>query len=227
MYDTCRSGCKYCYASHSAATLQRNLQTHDPASPLLCGTITPKDTVRDRKMESCKVEQMGLYDLIKTGGNAMIFRSAIPGDLPQISRLYRAAIGTPGCTWNENYPGTFELEHDFASGNLYVLSEGETVAGAVSVVSPNELDNVYAWEVQNAREIARVVISQDYAGRGLAVQMLSQLFEKLRQEGCNAIHLSVACCNAAAIKTYRRLGFAFLAQADLYGNRYYLCEKKL
>ncbi len=157
----------------------------------------------------------------------MTFRSAIPDDLPQITNLYRAAIGTPGCTWNENYPGAFELEHDFASGNLYVLSEGETVIGAVSVVSPNELDDAYAWEVQNAKEIARVVISQDHAGRGLAVQMLSQLFAKLKQEGCNAIHLSAACCNASAIKTYQRLGFAFLAQANMYGHQFYLCEKKL
>ncbi len=157
----------------------------------------------------------------------MTFRNAISDDLPQIASLYRAAIGTPGCTWNENYPGAFELEHDFASGNLYVLSEGKTVIGAVSVVSPNELDNTCAWEVQNAKEIARVVISQDYQGRGLAVQMLSRLFEKLHQEGCSAMHLSAACCNAAAIKTYQRLGFSFLAQADLYGHRFYLCEKKL
>jgi len=157
----------------------------------------------------------------------MIFRNAISSDLPQIASLYRATIGTPGCTWNESYPGAFELEHDFASGNLYILSEGETVIGAMSVVSPNELDDAYTWEVQNAREIARVVISQDYRGRGLAVQMLSQLFEKLRQKGCTAIHLSVACRNAAAIKTYQRLGFAFPAQAHLYGYQFYLCEKKL
>ncbi len=157
----------------------------------------------------------------------MTFRNANLGDLPQITSLYRAAIGTPGCTWNENYPGAFELKHDFASGNLYVLSEGETVVGAVSVVSPNELDNACAWEIQNAREIARVVISKDHKGRGLAVQMLSQLFAKLKHEGCNAIHLCAACCNTAAIKTYRRLDFSFLAQAHLYGHQFYLCEKKL
>lgn len=63
MYNTCRNGCKYCYANHSAATLRKNLQAHDPASPLLCGTITPEDTVRDRKMASCKVTQMRLDNL--------------------------------------------------------------------------------------------------------------------------------------------------------------------
>ncbi len=157
----------------------------------------------------------------------MTFRSAIGSDLPQIASLYRAAIGTPGCTWNESYPGVLELEHDFASGNLYVLAEGKTVIGAVSVVFPNELDDACAWEVRNAKEIARVVISQDCRGRGLAAQMLPKLFDKLHREGCAAIHLCAACCNNAAIKTYRRLGFAFLAQAELYGHPFCLCEKKL
>ncbi len=61
MYDTCRNGCKYCYANHAPAALSQNLRSHDPASPLLCGAIMPADTVRDRKMESCKVGQMDLF----------------------------------------------------------------------------------------------------------------------------------------------------------------------
>ncbi len=62
MYDTCPNSCKYCYANHSIAALRKNLQAHDPASPLLCGNIAPEDTVRDRKIESCKVGQMTLFD---------------------------------------------------------------------------------------------------------------------------------------------------------------------
>ncbi len=62
MYDTCQNGCKYCYANHSIAALRKNVQSHDPASPLLCGNIAPEDTVRDRMMESCKVGQMNLFD---------------------------------------------------------------------------------------------------------------------------------------------------------------------
>ncbi len=62
MYDTCRNGCKYCYANHTPAALRQNLQAYDPASPLLCGSITPEDIVRDRKVESCKVGQMNLFD---------------------------------------------------------------------------------------------------------------------------------------------------------------------
>ena len=156
----------------------------------------------------------------------MKLRNALETELPQIAALYRSAIGTPGCTWNDEYPGTFELIHDFEGGNLYVLTRDDQVIGAVSVVSPNELDDFDCWQVRagSQKEIARVVVSRDYAGQGIAVTMLRLLFEKLNREGCGAIHLSVAKCNPAAIRTYRKLGFAFLGACEMYGHSYYLCE---
>ena len=61
MYDSCANGCKYCYANHSPAAVRRNIQAHNPASPLLCGILTPEDTVRDRGMTSCKETQLNLF----------------------------------------------------------------------------------------------------------------------------------------------------------------------
>lgn len=61
MYDSCLNRCKYCYANHSAAAVQKNFKLHDPSSPLLYGTIGPEDVVKDRAMESCKLQQMNLF----------------------------------------------------------------------------------------------------------------------------------------------------------------------
>lgn len=68
MYDTCRHGCKYCYATHSLKTVAHNTQAHDPNSPLLCGQLLPEDVVKERAVKSCKEEQRGFIDfqLIKT-----------------------------------------------------------------------------------------------------------------------------------------------------------------
>lgn len=62
MYDSCLNGCKYCYANHSPTAVHKNVQRHDPASPLLYGSIGPDDVVRDRAMASCKLQQT-VFDL--------------------------------------------------------------------------------------------------------------------------------------------------------------------
>lgn len=58
MYDTCRHGCRYCYATHSLKTVACNMQAHDPNSPLLCGQILPEDVVKERAVKSCKEGQL-------------------------------------------------------------------------------------------------------------------------------------------------------------------------
>lgn len=61
MYDSCANGCKYCYANHFLSAVQKNIRSHDPSSPLLYGNIGPGDIVKDRVMESCKIQQLGLF----------------------------------------------------------------------------------------------------------------------------------------------------------------------
>lgn len=53
-YDTCLNGCRYCYANHSRKALERNVQQHDPASPLLFGQLGDGDVVKEREMVSCR-----------------------------------------------------------------------------------------------------------------------------------------------------------------------------
>lgn len=61
MYDSCANGCKYCYANHSAGAVRKNIQAHDPNSPLIYGNLGPEDLVKDRTVESCKVQQINLF----------------------------------------------------------------------------------------------------------------------------------------------------------------------
>ncbi|MGI6703674.1 MAG: DUF1848 domain-containing protein [Clostridia bacterium] len=54
MYNTCPSGCRYCYANYSIKTVQRNYQCHNPDCALLCGTIANEDRVTKRSVKSFK-----------------------------------------------------------------------------------------------------------------------------------------------------------------------------
>lgn len=62
MYNTCKNGCKYCYANFSSKSVIGNYSAHDPTSPLISGSIMPDDIVKERTIKSCKDCQISLYD---------------------------------------------------------------------------------------------------------------------------------------------------------------------
>lgn len=158
-----------------------------------------------------------------------ILRRATAGDVPAVLGLYRSALGTPGCAWDDEYPNEYIAERDLQSGGLCVYADARGIAGAVSVESENELDDIFAWRVCDGThcEIARVVVAPDRRGRGYAAEMLRGLFGILASRGFRAVHLIVSKSNPAAIKTYRALGFDFLGECHMYGTDFYICEKLL
>ena len=60
-YNTCRHGCKYCYANYSVKSVQNNYIKHDPKSPLLIGNLEREDKVIDRKVKSLRQDQLSLF----------------------------------------------------------------------------------------------------------------------------------------------------------------------
>ncbi|KPU42886.1 hypothetical protein OXPF_36540 [Oxobacter pfennigii] len=60
LYNTCCNGCKYCYANHSLAVLQKNREGYDMNSPLLCSHARPGDIISERSVRSLKDNQISL-----------------------------------------------------------------------------------------------------------------------------------------------------------------------
>lgn len=141
--------------------------------------------------------------------------------------LYESAKADRFCTWNDYYPTMTEIAHDLETENLYVLTEGGRIIGALSVVPENELDGLDCWSSRDGREIARVVVDGACRGRGLAFEMVERIAAILGGRGCKAIHLSAAKSNIPAWKTYRKAGFAVVGEARMYGNDFYLMEKAI
>lgn len=50
IYNTCRNGCKYCYANYSPESVDKNCRAYDPESPLLCGKVREEDKITERKV---------------------------------------------------------------------------------------------------------------------------------------------------------------------------------
>ena len=158
----------------------------------------------------------------------MIFEAANKSDLDGVYALYQAAIGGEFCTWDEEYPGWEQIRRDFAGGGLYVLRDGETLAGALSVLPENEMDGFDCWAIrQGAQEIGRITVAQAYRGHGLAGRMVGEAMDRLQALGRSAIHLSTPTINLPAQKTYAKLGFTVVGEREMYGGKFFLLEKIL
>lgn len=61
-YNTCKNGCRYCYANYSEESVKKNSETYDPMSPLLCGVVEETDKITERKLKSLRQPQLSIFD---------------------------------------------------------------------------------------------------------------------------------------------------------------------
>ena len=156
------------------------------------------------------------------------FRKARADEADTVFALYQAVIGMPFCVWNDEYPGRTEIRHDLETGNLFVLEQEKKIIGAISLVPENELDDLDCWSSdRSVAEFARVVLLPEEQGNHLAQLLVSGILEEMRSRGYENVHISVAKENLPAQKTYRRMGFDFVGEEEMWGHRFFLCEKKL
>lgn len=62
-YNTCKSGCQYCYANYSEESVVKSCSKYDPKSAILCGTIDENDKITERNVKSLKEQQLNIFDL--------------------------------------------------------------------------------------------------------------------------------------------------------------------
>ncbi len=62
-YNTCKNGCKYCYANYSEESVSKNCNKYDPDSPILCGILAEDDKITERKVKSLKEKQLSIFNI--------------------------------------------------------------------------------------------------------------------------------------------------------------------
>ena len=158
----------------------------------------------------------------------MEFRLAKKEELPAVLELYHSVIGSKFCTWDDDYPGIENINEDYGNHSLFVLTEGQMIMGAVSIVPDNELEELDCWQYrENTAELARVVIRSELQGKGLSKRLVTEAETVLKQSGIKAVHLLAAVKNLPANKCYASCGYVRYAPIEMYDNLYYPCEKWL
>ena len=151
-------------------------------------------------------------------------------ELEDIVRLYKGALGTPGCVWNEYYPAEDILLEDIRQEELFgIRDEQGRVIAAIAKDRDEEVDHLPFWnpDLQPAAELSRLVVSENYRNQGLARGMIRQTMKILSDRGFRAVHYLVATVNEQALKSYSALDFDLAGETELFGHQYLCYEKGL
>lgn len=160
----------------------------------------------------------------------MKFQQATKEDISEISALYRAAIGTDGCTWSLDYPNEDITIRDYERGDLYCIkTETGEMIGAVSVDDDTAVEALSCWSKKMipVAELSRLVVKQSYQNQSVARMLLTGAMEELANRGYKGVHFLVSPGNEKALRSYAKLEFTHCGECDLYNHRWYCYEKGL
>ncbi len=162
--------------------------------------------------------------------NNYTFRKAVEKDASEILKLYRAAIGTEGCTWSESYPNKEICIEDISRGDLFCLinASGETIA-AISIDSDEKVDSLKCWNhsIGKMAELSRLVVKEQYQNKGLAPALINEVINVLLQRGYKTVHYLVSKGNIKALASYEKLNFTKVGESNLFGESWHCYEKIL
>ena len=142
-------------------------------------------------------------------------RRAEPSDLPAVKEMYAALVARMDregwSVWDETYPRDF-VGKDVEQGQLYLLLEGDRLAGAFALPSHDNGEGDVPWEdpAAPARYLYRFGIAVEYRGKGLGKLALERIGELSRRLGARYLRLYVAYENEPALALYQKAGFTQL-----------------
>ena len=140
-------------------------------------------------------------------------RRAAFSDLPAVKEMYAALVARMDregwSVWDETYPRDF-VGKDVEQGQLYLLLEGDRLAGAFALPSHDNGEGDVPWEEPSApaRYLYRFGIAVEYRGKGLGKLALERIGELSRGLGARYLRLYVAYENQPAMGLYRKMGFS-------------------
>ena len=143
----------------------------------------------------------------------MLLTQATQSDFRAVCALYQsvcaqmAVSASPQWVWGE-YPSEAILQSTLDEGTLYVAKDGDALLCAVTVdthLAP-EYDSVNWLFGVKPGAFHRLAIDPEQQGRGLGRQIIADVCDILRSQGCDTLRIDTYSPNANAQKLYTGLG---------------------
>jgi ribosomal protein S18 acetylase RimI-like enzyme len=148
------------------------------------------------------------------------FLLAINDDIPEIMNVYHGLVGTPGCTWNMDYPNKDTAQSDIDCGALYVLKDNGKVIAVASAGMPDELEHMQ-WKPKRPCELSRIGVISSLQKRGIGNYMLQKVIAAVKEKEYDGIVMLVSKTNTAALALYDKNGFEQCGEAFMFGIDFY------
>lgn len=149
---------------------------------------------------------------------------ATQADRDDVMYVYKACIGTPGCTWSADYPSQAQMDNDIKNGCLFCYKRRGRIIGVVTLGRFGELDGIrVAWSSAKRHcELARIGVFPH--GNGIGTQLLRRTIQEAHRVGYDSIRILVSPENKPALALYSRAGFKVVGEADKYDRHWYCLE---
>lgn len=179
-------------------------------------------------------KDIGQADIAEKQGNTTMtekytITEATAENASAILQLYRTQLGGPA-DWNENYPSKETIAFDLFRQALFMMQNEEgNIIAVISIDQDDEVDTLDCWSktMVPSAELARLCVREEYKNQGISKQMMQYAFERLQERGMKAVHILVRSGHAAALCSYRHLGFQKVGECELFGKHFECMEKEL
>ena len=114
---------------------------------------------------------------------------AKPEDAEAVYALYHSLIDAPFSTWSEEYPTREDVDEDVSHGWTLIMREDDGRIAAAIALLPGEqepeFETIAPWysDVERWACPARLGVSLDMQGKGIARRMLAAAMDEARREG--------------------------------------------
>ena len=154
------------------------------------------------------------------------FQLANHNDISEIVSIYHSLVGTPGCTWDLDYPSKETAKDDIENEALYVLKkDNKIIAVATATGNYSELNHLQ-WSLQNPSELYRIGVNPELHGQGIGSIILQNIIKAMKEKGFDGIRQIVSKTNPAALALYDKNGFERYGETVMFEREWYCYQIK-